>query len=237
MKGIILAGGEGRRLGPATLKTPKPLISIKGKPLINYNLGLFEKHEVQDVKIIVRSSHMQPYDDWRREYQHAFPEMNIDLVAEQKAMGTFGYIFHHLRDWIGTEDVFVTNGDDIKEIDLPAMQRAHKAMSAAATLALMKMEKPDNYGTVVVEGDVITDFVEKQQNLTAGFVSAGMYLIAPSALAYATTIFSNDKRFIMFEKDLFPPLAKAGMLRAFFCKGMFYDCGTPERLERAIREL
>lgn len=232
-----MAGGEGKRLQSLALGVPKPLIMIKGKPLLNYNLGLFAKYGVTEVKIVIRPSDREEYDRWHEKYRSEFPKTKIDLVEESEPMGTFGYIFHHLRQWMDGEEVFVSNGDDIKDIDLAAMLAFHRRTGAPATLTLMEMEKPDDYGAVLVRGDRVSDFLEKKAGLPAGLVNAGLYVITPAALDHFATSRQNAEKFLMFEKDFFPALAAKGLLAAFVSAGTFYDCGTPERWERAKREL
>lgn len=235
-KGIILAGGSGTRLLPLTLEVPKPLVTIKKTPLINYNLSLFKKYGVRDVKVIVRPSDRKEYDRWLREYRSAFPDVKIEVIEEPEPMGTLGYVFHHLRGWMGGEDVFVTNGDDIKDIDLRQMADFHRRTGVLATLALMVMEKPEDYGAVLVKKDRIVEFVEKQMGLPASPVSAGMYIITPAAIEHVAKVISPEKKFLMFEKDFFPVLAAERRLGGFVCEGAFFDCGTFERWNRAIRE-
>ncbi len=235
MKGVILAGGEGTRLRPLTLEVPKPLITIKKRPLINYNLGLLARYGVDDVKILIRPKDQKDYSRWLAEYEREFPGTKIELVAEQVPMGTLGYIFHHLRGWAGKDDIFVTNGDDIKDIDLREMSAFHRNQDVPATLALMRMEKPDDYGAVLVREDRITDFLEKRPGLAEGLVSAGMYIVSPAAIVHVEKGLKNSRKVLMFEKDMFPVLAKSEKLGGFVAEGTFYDCGTFERWEKAIR--
>lgn len=232
-KGIILAGGEGKRLAPLGLNVPKPLVPVNGTPLLNFNLGLLGRYGVHDVKAIIRPSDRAIYAKWSEKYAESFPSMKIEFLEEPAPMGTFGYFFHHLRDWMGAESVFVTNGDDIKEIDLGAMAAFHQRAGVPATLALMKMERPDDYGAVLVKEDKVAEFLEKRPGLSAGFVSAGMYLVSPAALDRIAARIPAGRRYLMFEKDLFPALAASGELGAFACEGRFFDCGTPERLMEA----
>ncbi|MGC9968357.1 MAG: nucleotidyltransferase family protein [Minisyncoccia bacterium] len=234
-KGVVLAGGSGTRLLPLTLEVPKPLITVKKTPLINYNLSLFQKHGVRDAKVIIRPSDRKEYDRWLREYQGSFPGMRIELVEEPEPMGTMGYVFRHLREWMGSENIFVTNGDDIKEIDLGAMAAFHGRANVLATVALMTMEKPDDCGTVLVKEDKVVEFVEKKTGLPASPVSAGMYLISPAAIKHMAGVISLEKKFLMFEKDFFPVLAVERQLGGFVCRGVFFDCGTFERWHQAIR--
>lgn len=163
--------------------------------------------------------------------------MKIELIEEKEPMGTLGYIFHHLRGWMGKEDIFVTNGDDIKEVDLRAMLAFHRDQGVSATLALMRMEKPDDYGAVLVRADRISDFLEKKAGLAAGLVSAGMYIISPAALAHIEQGLEKGRKCLQFERDVFPALAKTKKLGGFVAEGTFYDCGTFERWEKAIREI
>lgn len=224
------------RLLPLTLEVPKPLITIRRTPLINYNLSLFAKYGIRDVKVIIRPSDRNDYDRWLREYRGEFPGMNIELVEEPTPMGTFGYVFHNLCAWMGDEDIFVTNGDDIKEIDLGEMVDFHRRADVLATVALMVMEKPDDYGTVLVKEDKVAEFVEKRKGLPASPVSAGMYLVSPAAIRYMAKKIAPEKKILMFENDFFPVLAAERCLGGFVCRGAFFDCGTFERWHRAIRE-
>lgn len=237
MKGIILAGGRGARLYPVTLEIPKPLITIRKKPLINFSLELFRKYGVRDVNIIIRLSDEPHYREWYAKHAAAFPEMNISFLEEPKEMGTLGYIFHYLQGWIGDEEIFVMNGDGIiQEIDLSAALAFHKKIGTKATISLVKVDDPGDYGSVSVHGEKVSDFLEKEKGLEAGWVSAGLYIIGTSALDYVRERI-EERGFLMFEKDLFPLLAKAGELGAFTSDGRFFDCGTFERWERAIREV
>ena len=236
-KGIILAGGEGKRLQPLGLGVPKPLVAINEKPLINHNLELFARYGVNDVAVIIRPADRTVFTAWKEKYEGAFPDVRITLMEEPIPMGTLGYFFHHMKEWMDGQDVFVTNGDDIKDIDLAEMAQAHRRLGAPATIALMKMERPDDYGVVLVSADYVTNFLEKEPGLPPGLVSAGMYLISPAAFTHMAQGLPADEKFLMFEKHMFPVLAAKGKLAAFVAQGSFYDCGTPERLTKAIREV
>ena len=233
MKGIILAGGKGTRLRPLTFTTPKPLVVVNKKPLINYNLSLFSEHGVGEIKIIIRPEDREHYRRWHVENASRFPGATIAFVEEEEPMGTFGYVAHHLAEWMGDEKIFVTNGDDIKNIDLERMIDAHNLAGTAASIALMKMNDPSDYGSVMVEGGNVVGFLEKQNSASPGWVSAGMYIIDWRIISFAKERVVPWQTFLMFEKDIFPLLAKTKNLHAFFCEGTFFDCGTPERLANA----
>lgn len=236
-KGVILAGGEGKRLKSLGLSTPKPLVSVNDAPLINFNLGLFARHGLGEVKIIIRPIDRDHYRAWRARYEKDFPSTRLDIVEESEPMGTFGYIFRHLRGWMGEDDIAVTNGDDIKEIDLRQMHDYHRQAGTPATVALMHMEDPADYGAVIVKDGKVMEYIEKRPNLPPGFVSAGLYVISSRALNEAADRIPNDENFLMFETHFFPALSAKKKLAGFICKGRFFDCGTPERLREAENSL
>jgi NDP-sugar pyrophosphorylase family protein len=236
MKGIILAGGKGSRLHPITLEIPKPLIPIKKWPLINYNLGLFAKHGIEAVKVIIRPEDQAAYEKWQREYASEWPGMRLELVEEPEPMGTFGFVFHNLKDWAKGEELVVSNGDDIKQVDIAAMLAFHRKMGTLATVALVHEREREDAGFVLVKADKISDFLEKKKSPEADLISAGLYILSPGAFAHASHVLPAGKNALMFETDLFPALAAAGELAGFVSEGKLWDCGTLDRWAKAIRE-
>jgi mannose-1-phosphate guanylyltransferase/phosphomannomutase len=238
-KGIILAGGKGTRLHPITLEVPKPLITVKKKPLINYSIETFARHGIKDIKVIIKPADREDYRKWTKVYGEDFAaeDIAVDVVEEAEPMGTFGFIAHHLADWVGEDDIFITNSDDIKDVDLTTMQAAHKKTGAAATIALTEVDAPEDYGVVILEGTAIKKFLEKQKNPPGNIISIGMYVLSPKALGYASALVEKGQKFIMIEKDIFPVMAADGTLQGFMHRGKFYDCGTLEKWERMIQEL
>lgn len=238
MKGIILAAGKGTRLYPVTLKTPKPLITIKGLPLINYSVELFSNYGVNEIAIIIRPSDVEHYKRWYERYASEFPNISVTFFEENEEMGTLGYIFHYLHDWMDGQDVFVMNGDGvIRGIDLHAMISFHRDMHTKGTIAITKVEDSKEYGSVMSTDNKVSAFLEKNMDTGPGWASAGLYIISPVALAHMKGRVPQNKKYLMFENDLFPILANDGELAAFTSDGKFYDCGTFERWEQAIREL
>lgn len=238
-KGVILAGGKGTRLHPITLEVPKPLITVKKKPLINYSIETFAQHGIKDIKVTIKPADREDYRKWMKVYGEDFvaADISVEVVEEAEPMGTFGFIAHHLGDWMGDEDLFVTNSDDIKDVDLSAMQEAHTKSGAAATIALTPVEHPEDYGVVILEGTSIKKFLEKQKDPPGNIINVGMYVLSPKAISYASAFVGKGQKFIMIEKDIFPAMAAAGTLQGFMHNGKFYDCGTLEKWERMIQEL
>jgi len=237
-KALLLAGGKGSRLHPLTLELPKPLITIRKKPLINYNLELFARHGVTDMKVLIRPEDRRDYERWARECGQEFLDagMGIQFIEEPEPMGTLGYLYNYLREWMGDENIFVSNGDEIKNIDLAAMEQFHRATGAPVTVALVVEKERKDGGFVLVRENKVAQFLEKQGMPDSNLMSAGMYLLSPSVFGADAVWIPHKKNFLMFETDLFPPLAAQGKLAGYISEGIVFDCGTFERWERAIRE-
>lgn len=225
MKGVIQAGGMGTRLHPVTLEIPKPLLPVKRKPIIQYLVELFLRYGVKPIYVIVNTKDKEVFFKWKREYRNH----DVTLVEEKDRFGTWGGIQQYLQDDL-TETFIVSNGDELKEIDIGAMVRFHKQKKALATIAAVKVENPSDYGVLVSnkEGKV-QEFLYKPKNPPTSFVMAGLYVAEPALFA-----FHYESESLMAEEDVFPRVMREGKLYEFNYDGRWFDCGTFERYERAI---
>lgn len=236
MKAIILAGGLGTRLRPVTYETPKPLITVRRKPILNYLVELFGRHGVREVAVVIRPDDRAEFEWWLRRWQGQLNGVRVSFAEEPEPMGTLGYLAHTLHAWAGSEPFYFTNGDELKEMDLTAMLAHHTTQHGLGTIALVQVPNPHEYGVPVLKGDAIVDFLEKPASPPSNFINSGLYVLEPKALAYVAEDVRDGKKFLMVEKDLFPRLAKDGKLMAYRGSGRWYDCGTLERWDKAIKE-
>lgn len=232
MKGIILAGGLGTRLYPVTLETPKPLLTVQRKPILNHLLELFKKHGVDEPTILINKNHEEDYHWWKTRYQNELPQ-SMQIEIEPEPLGTFGGLKNLAQRLDAT--FVLSNGDELKDFHLGELIRFHKNHSQRplATIALVQVENPSDYGVPVLNGDKIEQFLEKPKNPPSNFISSGLYILEPEVFKYADW----SKNFLMIEKDIFPKLAAAGKLAGYKVKdGRWFDCGTFARWEKAIKE-
>lgn len=235
-KGIIHTGGKGTRLYPVTLETAKPLLTVCRKPIINYIIELFKEHGINDIKITTKKPDMEDFEWWLKRFEKNLEGVKISFEIEDEPMGTFGCIYHRLRPWIGDDDVVISNGDEIKKLDLSRMVDFHGEQNSLATIMLVKVENPQDYGVAVMDGHIITDFLEKPQNPPSQYISGGLYILSPEAFDHVQEG-ARENKFLMIEKELFPHLTKTNKLTGFKTEESFFDCGTFERWERAIKHL
>lgn len=229
MKAIILAGGKGTRLYPVTLEIPKPLLPVQKKPVLNHLVELFLNYDICDFALLIRSDQMEEYSRWIGKYN--FPA-NFEIFSEENPLGTFGSVAQ-AKDWIDNEPFFVTNGDELKDLDLDEMIDLHKTFNAEATIGLVKVDQPHQYGVAVCEDVNIVDFLEKPENPPSSYINSGLYIFQPQIFNYYP---HKDLKFSMIEKDLFPRLARERKLYGYRFNGQWFDCGNFERWEKAMKE-
>ena len=226
-KALILAGGKGTRLRPLTLKTPKGLIDVQGKTLTEWLFELLKKYGIRDVVLSVGylADNIRDYFTDGSRFG-----MNIDYVEENpdKPLGTGGPL--RLAKDLLKDSFIVSNGDELKCINIPRMFRLHKRKKALVTIALTSVDDPSQYGVARLDGSRILEFVEKPKKSEApsNFINSGFYIIEPEVIEMIP-----PGKFCMLEKDVFPKLAREGRLRGFPFSGQWMDTGTMERLEKA----
>jgi NDP-sugar pyrophosphorylase family protein len=226
-KAVILAGGKGTRLYPVTYEIPKPLLPVKKKPIINYLVELFLRQGINDIAVLINKEFQEDFDWWKKRY---FPERNLLLVEEKEPLGTFGGLYL-LKDWLGDSDFFMTNGDELKEIDLKEMKAFHFQKPCIATIALVEVPNPQDYGVAICENGMIKRFLEKPKKPPSNYISSGLYFFSPEVFEYHPGI-----KFSMVESDLFPKLVEENKLAGFKFQGKWIDCGTWERYSQALKD-
>ena len=226
-KAVLLVGGKGTRLRPLTDDIPKALLNVNGKTVIEHIFDLFLKYGVSEVILCV--GHLK---EKIMDYVGDGSSFGLKVVyvKEEQPLGTAGPLLlakQHLRN---VENSFiVSNGDELKDIDIAKMYQLHKKENSSATLALTKVDDPSHYGVAKINYSRIIDFVEKpkREEAPSNLINAGFYMIKPEVLDLIEPGFS------MLEKDVFPKLAHSGKLYGFPFTGQWFDIGSIERYEKA----
>jgi len=226
-KAVILAGGKGTRLYPVTYEIPKPLLPVKRKPIINYLVDLFLGKGIKEIAVLINKDFKGEFNWWKKRY---YNKKNIKFIEEKNPLGTFGGLFY-LKKWISKSPFFLTNGDELKKIDLLKMSHFHNRKPVLGTVALIKVSDPQQYGVVVCKNGIIQDFLEKPKNPPSKYINSGFYLFSPEIFKY-----HPGPKFTMVETDIFPKLAKEKKLGGFKFAGKWMDCGNFIRYEEALKK-
>lgn len=243
MHGIIMAGGEGTRLRPLTLTKPKPMVTLLGRPVIDFVAHCLARAGVNELVVTTGyrgeqlESHIQ---NWNSLF--SIPSR---VNQESSPMGTAGSV-RLLKNELH-ETCIVGSGDSVASYDLEPLLEAHKLHKAKVTMALWEVEDPSQYGIVglsthhqgsVTEGldeGYIARFAEKptREEAFSNLINAGLYIIEPEVFDH---IPENTK--FDFSKELFPLLLDMGWpLYAKKIQGMWFDVGHPQELLNAQRAL
>ena len=231
MKAVVLAGGEATRLRPLTCNTPKMMVPVLNRPLLEHLVHYVKAHDIIDIVLAVGKLPHQVQD-----HLGDGSKLGVSLAysIESFPMGTAGAVKNAERFLDGSFLVF--NGDVFTDIDLSAMMRAHRENAAIATLALTPVEDPTIYG--VVETDDrgrVKRFTEKprRDEVTTNMINAGIYILEPTVLNYIA-----PRSFSMFERDVFPPLLEKGeAIFAYASRDYWIDIGTPDKYLRLQHDL
>jgi mannose-1-phosphate guanylyltransferase len=223
MKAVVLVGGEGTRLRPLTLSTPKSLLPIANLAFLERQLAWLESHGVDEV---VLSLGYLP-----DQFKVHFPEgrcggIRLAYAVEGKPLGTAGGI-RFAAEGID-ERVVVCNGDVLTDLDLTAMLKFHEASGAQVTIALTEVDDPSAFGVVPTRPDgEVVGFIEKPPRDLAptNWINAGTYVIEPGLLERIPPRVN-----VSIERETFPRMIETrGSLFAFTGAGYWLDIGTPAK--------
>jgi NDP-sugar pyrophosphorylase family protein len=223
---VILAGGQGTRLRPLTYEIPKALIPIHDKTLTEHLFDLFKRYDIR--QIVMAVGHMK--DKIRNYYGDGTRfGIRISYIDETEPLGTAGPL--RLGKDMFTESFIVSNGDELKNINLEEMFQVHKQNNALCTIALTTVDDPTEYGVARLDGARILEFVEKpsKDEAPSKLINSGLYIIEPEVI----DLIPKGKS--MLEKDVFPKLARKGRLFGYPFSGQWFDTGNIDRYERAIK--
>ncbi len=223
MKAIIMAGGEGKRLKPVTGDTPKPLVPLCGRPVMEHIILLLKKHGITDICAALK---YRPGDI--KSYFGSGERLGVSMTyrIETVALGTAGGV-KNCADFYGDEDFLVISGDAACDIDLTKLIAEHLKRRPTVTIALCPESDPLRYGLALCDRrGFIHSFIEKPdwQHVVTNLVNTGIYIISPRAMELVP-----EKAEFDFAKDLFPLLLdKEEKLLGVPCDGYWCDIGTPK---------
>lgn len=226
MKAFLLAAGLGTRLRPITDSTPKCMLRIGDRPLLDIWLDALATAGVQEV--LVNLHHLAAVVRAHVAARSGPPA--VRLVEESQLLGSAGTLLAN-RGFVDRDEMFLAvNADNLTDFALRALVDAHRAGGAIATLSLFRAPRPSECGVVDIEDGRVVGYVEKPANPPSDLANAGMYAFHPSVLDVIAGPPPKDIGY-----DLLPRLV--GRARAVTIDGCYFiDIGTPAALERARDE-
>lgn len=178
-RAVVMAGGFGTRLRPLTENTPKPLLQVGDRPLIEHILGQLHAGGVRHVSV---TTHYKPEVIKDHLGDGGRFGVDIDYLTEDAPLGTAGAL-GMLPPWDST--LLVVNGDVLTRVNYRAMLDFHREHHAVLTVGVRQYEVQVPYGVIEADGVLVRGINEKP--LLRFFVNAGVYLLEPELHARLST--------------------------------------------------
>ena len=224
MKAAILIGGQGTRLRPFTLESPKPLPPVLNRPFLEYQFRVLKAHGVREAVLCVSyraEDFKRVFGDGRR------LGLKLSYMREKMPLGTGGAV-KNAEALLGRGTSLILNGDVLNAFDIRAFLRFHRAKKAEISIALTRVKDPTLYGLVLTDMEgCVRRFLEKPSwdEVETNTINAGAYLFEPSVFAHIPV----GKTYSL-ERGLFPERLVAGAkLGGWVAPGYWIDIGTVEK--------
>ncbi len=246
---MLLAGGEGRRLGNLTRHLAKPAIPFGGRyRIIDFTLSNCSNSGIDTVGVLtqyqpqVLNSHMGNGSSWDLDLTILPPFTNEEGVNSYK--GTANAVYQNTRfiEKHLPRNVLVTSGDHIYKMDYSRLLNYHEAKGAEVTIAVIQVpwREAGRFGVMhTAEDGRIVEFQEKPQKPRSNLASMGVYLFSRELLEkYLRIDEENPDSSNDFGKDVIPLMLKEGCrMFAYPFQGYWRDIGTIESLWHANMDL
>lgn len=223
MQAIILCGGSATRLGAAAKHTPKLLMKVKGRSILEWQFDFLKEVGVEE--LILATGHL--HDVLRNTVGDSYDGISIRYCREDKKLDTGGAIKNAMR-YVHSSPFFVLNGDVLwQNFSLNEMVSTFREDMEGLLMAVW-VDDTRPYGEIISSNTgQITTFLEKPTALQSGYINAGVYLFN------STIVHRFPKRDVFsLSYEVFPKLEN---LYAFKTDIDWIDIGSPERLEEAQR--
>lgn len=234
MKAFVLAGGKGTRLRPLTFELPKVMIPIKRKPVLEWNLKNLIENGVGYIVIGInkereKNKAIKNYfnTDWSR--HNRFVSIQY---SEDDNLGTGGALKKAEKKLSQSDYLIVTNGDEAKNVPYREMLES-MPIGAKGMIALVYAKNSQGFGLAKfkISSNQITGFIEKPLNGKPGWINAGAYILSSEVFDLIP-----ENKHVSLERDVFPLLAKTGVLYGYQLKEPWFPLDTMQRYEKAIKE-
>jgi len=221
MKAVILAGGLGTRLLPYTKTTPKPMLLLGKKPILEYVIKWIKKNGIKEIVLCVSYKGKKIEDYFKNGEKF---DVKIEYAKSKKPLSTAGQL-KTAEKFI--DDTFVcTYGDTISDFNLKRMIREHKRKKVLATMSLYNYKYTLRYGVInTKKHGLISSWNEKP--MFNAKINMGSYIFEPEIFSFIP----KNKQYGM-DDAIKKAIIKKKQINSFISKNEFIDVGTKEIYEK-----
>ena len=234
MQVVLLAGGLGSRLSEETVRVPKPMVEVGGRPIILHVMDIYShwghhdfvvacgfkammmKAFFQDLHLLDNDFTVALCDGALKLAPSRVNDWRVSVVDTGLATMTGGRL-RRLRAWLAEETFMVTYSDGVGNIDIEALLAFHRSHGKLATVTAV--QPPARFGNLELDGNQVTEFTEKVQKHET-WINGGFFVFEPGVLNYL----SGDAE--PLETAPLARLAQDGELMAFKHKGFWHPMDT-----------
>lgn len=245
MKAIIPAAGYGTRLRPLTLYTPKALLDVAGRPVIEH---VFDKIEelncIDSVYIITNDYYSDQFEKWSvnpalNEYSFKIEIINDKTKNENERLGSIGDKMLAINQKNLFTDLLDISSDNIFDFSLKPMLAMFEEKKAftVGSFDIGSLKHAEKYGILAVDkNQKVTDFQEKPAEPKSTLASTGIYMY-PKKTVSKLKEFADEGHSLDTPGTFIQWLHSKEPVYAYPFKGNWYDIGSIESLEKARREI
>ena len=223
MHAVVLVGGFGTRLRPLTYSIPKPLLPVGHVPLVERAIETLVAGGVTEVTLALG---FKPEPFLERFPDSTCAGAQLHYAVEPEPLDTAGAIAFAARHSSINETFVVANGDVLTDLNVADLVTFHRERGAQATIHLIPVDDPSQYGVVETDGDGrVTRFVEKPQpgDTASRMINAGTYVLEPSVIDLVPV----GAR-MSVEREVFPAIAATGRMYAMPADVYWIDAGRAD---------
>ena len=240
MNSIILAAGYATRLYPLTENTPKPLLKVAGKPMVEHIISKLEELDIiNKIYIVTNDKFEQHFTEWIKTFNAKKPIeiINDRTKSNEDRLGALGDIQYAINTKKIDDDIIAIAGDNLFDMQLHEVAAIFKKRrhNVIVLYDVKNLGLAKHYGVVDVKDNIVVDFEEKPTNPKSTLISTGIYLFPRKTLQligkYIEQGNNPDKTGSFIEW-----LHKREKIYAYITEGKWYDIGSLEQLEEANKE-
>ena len=230
MKGVILAGGLGKRLEPLTRITNKHLLPVYGKPMIYYPIQTLVDAGIKDILIVTGGNHAGEFLRLLGNgSEFGLKAINYTYQHGEGGIAEALKLAEHFSD---SDKIVVVLGDNLIERPIKRYVQDFAKQPKGAKILLKKVDDPERFGVAEVKGNYIMKIVEKPKHPKSDYAVTGIYMYDKKVFDIVKSL-RPSKRGELEITDVNNEYIKRGEMTFAILDGWWSDCGTHEALLRA----
>jgi glucose-1-phosphate thymidylyltransferase len=230
MKGIILHGGYGTRLGPLTLSGPKQLLKIANKPMSQFALEDIKNSGINEIAIVIGDVYPEKVKDY---YGNGSKfGLKITYISQDKPRG-ISHAVGLCKEFVGNDKFVVYLGDNIMRKDLSGFVKKFSSSTDDCMILLSEVDDPSRFGIAEFNNNNINKIIEKPKNTNSNLAVIGIYFFTNKIFEIIEKLKPSARGELEITDAIQLVLKNGHSLNYEKVTGWWKDTGTPEDIIHA----